>query len=59
MALYPIFMAQIAFKLEKKGFKLIKIEPNKKKPKYNVYYFEDTLELHQALIEITARRHAK
>lgn len=59
MALYPIFMAQIAFKLEKRGFKLIKIAPNKKKPEYNVYYFEDTLELHQALIEITQRRHVK
>lgn len=59
MALYPIFMPQIAFKLEKRGFKLIKIAQNKKKPEYNVYYFEDTLELHQALVEITKRRHAK
>ena len=53
MNLYPIFMRRVAFRLEKMGFKVVKIQPNKKKPEYNVYYFEDTIELHRALIEIT------
>lgn len=52
MNLYPIFMRRVAFRLEKRGFKVIKIEPNKKRPEYNVYYFEDTLELHNALAEV-------
>ncbi len=56
MNLFPVFMPQIAIKLEKRGFKLIKIAPNKKKPQFNVYYFEDTVELHTALTEIIARR---
>lgn len=52
MALYPIFMNTLAFKLERLGFKVIKITPNKKKPTYNVYWFEDTLELHNALHDL-------
>lgn len=51
MKLYPIFMKRIAYRLEMMGFKVIKIAPNKKMPQYNVYYFEDTLELHNALLE--------
>jgi hypothetical protein len=53
MALYPIFMRRVAFRLEMRGFKVIKISPNKKKPQFNVYYFEDTKELHDALFEVT------
>lgn len=51
MILYPIFTRRIAFRLEQRGFKVIKIQPNKKDNQYNVYYFEDTIELHQALSE--------
>jgi len=54
--LYPIFMRRIAWRLEMRGFKVIKIEPNKKKPQYNVYYFEDTQELHNALYEVTRNK---
>jgi hypothetical protein len=49
MTLYPIFMNTLAFRLERMGFKVIKITPNKKKPQFNVYWFEDTLELHDAI----------
>ena len=42
-------MDTLAFKLERMGFKVIKIAPNKKKPQFNVYFFEDTLELHEAV----------
>lgn len=53
--LYPIFTRKIAFKLEQMGFKLVKIQENHKKQGYSVYFFEDTIELHQALLEITQK----
>lgn len=56
MTLYPIFTRAIAFRLERKGFKIIKIQPNKKNPTISVYYFEDTIELHEALLEVVQRR---
>ena len=56
MALYPIFMRRVAFRLEMRGFKVIKISPNKKNPQFNVYYFEDTKELHDALFEVTRNK---
>lgn len=56
MNLYPIFMNTVAYKLERMGFKIIKIAPNKKKPQFNVYYFEDTLALHKALHQILDKK---
>ena len=50
--LYPIFMDTVAFRLERAGFRVIKITQNKKKPQYNVYWFEDTIELHDAIHEV-------
>lgn len=49
MALYTIFMQKIANELESKGFKVIKMAPNRKHPEYMVYYFEDSVELRAAL----------
>lgn len=56
MKLYPIFTRRIAFRLEMRGFKVIKIETNKKHPEYNVYYFEDTQQLHDSLFEVTRNK---
>lgn len=55
MALYTIFMQKIANALESKGFKVIKIAPNRKHPEYMVYYFEDSVELRAALRSILNR----
>jgi len=52
MALYTIFMQRIANELESKGFNVVKMATNKKNPKYMVYYFEDTVELREALRSI-------
>lgn len=52
MQLYTIFMQRVANQLESRGFKVIKIEPNKKHPNFLVWKFEDTVELRQALREI-------
>ena len=47
--LYIIYMPRIAAALRELGFKIIKVSPNIKKPQYNVYWFENTPELHEAL----------
>lgn len=52
MVLFPVFTRKLAYQLEMRGFKLIKIAPNKKQPNFNVYYFEDTIEIHNAFFEI-------
>ena len=52
MGLYLIFMPDIAAKLVRKGFPVVKTEPNKKNPQYLVYLFENTLEFQLALQEI-------
>ena len=42
-------MPRLAAALREMGFKIIKVTPNIKKPQYDVYWFEDTLELRKAL----------
>lgn len=37
--------------LQQKGFELIKVKMNKFYPKHNVFLFENTEELHQAISE--------
>ena len=55
--LYIIYMPRLAAALREMGFKIIKVTPNIKKPQYDVYWFEDTPELRQALS--TAKERAK
>ena len=55
MVLYTIFMQKVANQLEERGFKVVKIAPNKKNPHYVVYYFEDTVEFRDALREVLAK----
>ena len=45
MKLYPIFSRRIVRELEKRGFKVQKITPNRFHPDLQVYYFEETVEL--------------
>lgn len=49
---YKVFSKSIAIKLRKKGFKIIKTEPNYKKPEFDVYFFRDTPEFRKAFNEI-------
>lgn len=53
MSLFPVFSRRLTRELEKRGFKVIKMAPNKNYPQYVVYYFEETPELRQAVIELT------
>ncbi len=59
MNTYGIHSAAVAHELMFKGFKLIKVEPNKKKPQFSVYHFEDTVELQLTLTKILERRKNK
>lgn len=48
MKLYPIFSRRIARELEKMGFQVKRIAPNRQHPKLLVYYFEETVALRNA-----------
>ena len=52
MNTYGVHRGAIAHELMKRGFQLLKVEPNKKKPQFSVYHFEDSLEFQLALTEI-------
>ena len=47
--LFPVFSKRITSELEKQGFQVVRIEPNKKFPNFFVYYFEETVELRHAI----------
>ena len=49
MALYAVFNMKVANELVKQGFKVIKMDKNRKNPRYMVYYFEDSVEFREAL----------
>ena len=51
-----IFNKRLALELRKKGFEIIKTEPNFYKPEFNVYIFKNSVELQSALTEITQRK---
>ena len=48
-----IFNRRLALELRKRGFEIVKTEPNFYKPEFNVYIFNDSVELQSALTEIT------
>lgn len=43
---------KVAFQLRKMGFKIIGTSPNRFKPEFDVYIFENTPELQEALNEV-------
>lgn len=47
-----IFKRTIALELRNRGFKIIRTEPNRCKPQFDVYLFEDTPWLRKALDEV-------
>lgn len=53
MTLYPVFSRKLTRKLERRGFVVVKIAPNRKAPGMSVYYFEETVELRKAVEELT------
>lgn len=51
-----IFNRRLALALRKKGFEIIKTEPNFYKPEFDVYIFKNSVELQSALTEITQKK---
>jgi hypothetical protein len=56
---FPVFNKQIADTLILKGFKLTNILPNRKFPRYSVFYFEKTKEFDAAFYEENVLHNAK
>lgn len=51
-----IFSQKLVNFLAKKGFRVIRTQPNKKMPWYDVYIFEDSEELSNAIEEYNNRK---
>lgn len=54
-----IFKRSIALDLRNRGFKIVGTEPNKCKPQFDVYLFEDTDEFEKALAEVVSSNYMK
>lgn len=51
-----IFNRRVALELRKKGFEIIKTEPNFYKPEFDVYIFKDSDQFQRALTEVTQQK---
>ena len=51
-----IYSKSVALELRKRGFKIIRTEPNENKPEFDVYVFQGSDSLESALTEITRSR---
>lgn len=51
-----IYTKSVALELRKRGFKIIRTEPNENKPEFDVYIFQLNKALENALTEITHSR---
>lgn len=50
---YKIYTRWLAVELRKLGFKIIGTEINEVHPQFDVWLFEDSNELHQAILSLT------
>jgi hypothetical protein len=50
---WNVYSQKVAVELRKRGFKIVRTEPNNKYPQYDMYGFENTPEFQKALKEIT------
>ncbi len=52
MKTFTVYMPRIASRLMSRGFKVIEIIPNPKKPQYRAFVFEETQDFLKAFTEI-------
>jgi len=52
---YRIYTKRLAYELRKLGFRFIGTDINENFPQFLVYLFEDTPELHAALVKLTRK----
>ena len=57
--IYRVYTRWLALELRKLGFKIIGTDINETHPQFDVWLFDDTEELHQAIITLTAVRKAQ
>lgn len=50
-----IYSRRVIIELRKRGFEILRKEPNPYKPEFDTYIVEDTEALNKALSEITAK----
>ena len=55
MKLFPIFSRRIVRELEKQGFSVVKIAPNRNHPELSVYYFKETVALRNAAQQLISK----
>ena len=48
-----IYTKRVAYELRKRGFKILRVEPNENKPEFDVWIFEVTPKFTEALTAIT------
>ena len=53
---YKIYTRWLALELRRKGFKIIGTDINETHPQFDVWLFEDTPELHQMILLLTAKK---
>ena len=57
--LYTVYMPWLARALQIRGFKIVRVKPNKNNPEVAVYQFVDSVELQEAVYEIVKERREK
>ncbi len=50
-----IFSRKLAYQLRLRGFSIVGTEPNSYKPQFDTYLFKDSVELREAMTEITQK----
>ena len=50
---FTIYAKWLAYALREQGFRLIRTGVNEKKPQYDTYIFEDSLDLQIAITQLT------
>jgi hypothetical protein len=50
-----IYTRKMAYELRKLGFKIVGVEPDKKKPYFDNYIFEDSKELQEAMRQLSKK----
>lgn len=52
---FKVYTRKLAIELRNRGFQLVGVEPNWEKPTFDVYCFENTPAIQQAVKEITRK----
>ena len=54
--IYKVYTRWLALELRKLGFKIVGTDINEYHPQFDVWFFEDTEELHKTILELTIAR---